>query len=1590
MFRGELDADVVDMIVEQFNGDQQAALETLLQMSAVSVDGGPSDGGGSYGFAEEKNCFKGIITTTASEIADSDNDSPPILNNVSDAGNESAFDEAAVNSPPESEMDVAASNSRENDFHSPPEVFPTPSSSVSLASSSSSTSVVAAVSSPYADTTVSNASLSAEAPVFVPRFAPSIGSSPSLKPPVPRHVSDLPNYITPPGSNSQLPSLDAPASTRLPHSALLTSTPETLPSTSRYSQLVSDLGVAMEKMSEEKKALAEETIHLMGEMGKIESWDDKPKPQRESKVNGDEKCEKEDVLEQTISVNDEYDPKPNEINIGIEKELLSEQSTPIPSFDQPLPQRSRVRKYRTDSPGKPPPQLMQQQQSTQKEKLQQQLIKEKESLQEQLEKQQVEISQEVEKEQKHLLVAAKEVSGNKKGQGDELRVPDTESKRQKKRSLTPKPSIAKSDENANFAIDSMGSREWPSAGKRTPAAQDWPAAKTQASMKPDVPPSGAIPKQSSSWAAMAKDLPQQGISPGRQGKVKAKGGNSGIDKLWMQKKAHIENLVKKEDKKVMILMRGCSGSGKSSLAQILRLDNKTSAVCSTDDFFTHEGRYDFERSKLSQAHEWNVERVEWFVKQGKDNPVIVDNTNTEKWEMIPYARLAAKHGYHVEIMEPETPWAFNAKTLLKKNKHNVQLDTIKLMIARYEKHVSPSDLLKKTEKSTDEATKRDAAPRIDSSVLQGMATTASAEMTSLAPKTPFMKKSASTLVPISVGKNTPPSENDGTDVNVTQEIASLVSQVDSLALNTHTEADEISAAPKNPSLDAIVDYSSSDYESAEDEKEQKGMMAMTEKSVKDDLSSSVVKSPRALLLEKNLNGFQGHHEDDEFVSMDDEVVSVDKDLSISAIKEKVQDDAAVPEEMVEVDASSKNLLNLTYESDPDDDTTPPEKPPPVIHRFSKPRLDENLKSNLMADNRWDFPAFPVVSGEMSPLSPLVTIRRPSLDAGTFTDSADFLFLRQTLELSDLGPNNRVQLQDYLIVGAHARTITTDDMQAECSLSKGCSVNNEVGEGALLLEAVVFLKECFPNCRASLLDSILEKCGGDTELAVEVIVNLGYDVEDVDEPFVSLPPPGAYPRDMGPPPPGAYPRDLGLPAPGAYPRDKEDTDEILDVDIGQDANNISVNKTPQKKIHVQRTSIADTLKNLTLDDAPVKAVEEDMMLNLDTPLLNSLQEKFGALPLNTEQSVQYLQGCGLALQLDDRVGKLFYQFLKAALGSPDEMLDVTPKVPRASAPSCENDAAIALLLQTESGANRHFRPSAESLGKSNDLRQIMEEEKIITNKFKEQEASRKAASRAAGGEKAAVRHSLSSQLKFQKLHEMFCEVDEDMLEATFALHHYGFEQTVNSLKAAGVKLRTEVYPRSSGIHFTDHLEVSSSAVEVEDSVDEMPIEDVGYEVLRSDAYMHHRKRAQLFQKAQRAFESNMRPAAFYYSQLAHQEGEKVRAANNRASEILFHSKHEVVERSNKLDLHSLHVDEAVKLVKEILSSRLSELGQSSAARVGKNKSQITIITGRGNHSRGGNAKLRPSVINYLKQHNYYFTETNPGVLEVYLRQSLGAS
>ena len=98
--------------------------------------------------------------------------------------------------------------------------------------------------------------------------------------------------------------------------------------------------------------------------------------------------------------------------------------------------------------------------------------------------------------------------------------------------------------------------------------------------------------------------------------------------------------------KMLYLVRGIPGSGKSTFAKNL-VGEKDYCHKEADMFFVdRDGNYNFEPSKIKDAHQWCQEEIE-FVMKYNHSPVVVSNTFTQDWELQPYYELAIKHGYYV-------------------------------------------------------------------------------------------------------------------------------------------------------------------------------------------------------------------------------------------------------------------------------------------------------------------------------------------------------------------------------------------------------------------------------------------------------------------------------------------------------------------------------------------------------------------------------------------------------------------------------------------------------------------------------------------------------------------------------------------------------------------------------------------------------------------------------------------------------------------------------------------------------------------------------------------------------------------------------
>ena len=122
--------------------------------------------------------------------------------------------------------------------------------------------------------------------------------------------------------------------------------------------------------------------------------------------------------------------------------------------------------------------------------------------------------------------------------------------------------------------------------------------------------------------------------------------------------------------KILIILRGLPGSGKSTFAKLI-----CNQHVEADMFFIQDGEYKFDVSKLKQAHEWCQWKTEEWMK--KRYNVVVSNTFTMEWEMEVYFELAKQYGYQVHSLIVENRHG-------NQSIHSVPPETIEKMKNRFE------------------------------------------------------------------------------------------------------------------------------------------------------------------------------------------------------------------------------------------------------------------------------------------------------------------------------------------------------------------------------------------------------------------------------------------------------------------------------------------------------------------------------------------------------------------------------------------------------------------------------------------------------------------------------------------------------------------------------------------------------------------------------------------------------------------------------------------------------------------------------------------------------------------------------------------
>lgn len=97
--------------------------------------------------------------------------------------------------------------------------------------------------------------------------------------------------------------------------------------------------------------------------------------------------------------------------------------------------------------------------------------------------------------------------------------------------------------------------------------------------------------------------------------------------------------------KQLIILRGVSGAGKSTVAEIISENHWP--ICEADQYhYTEDGVYEWKAENVGKAHAW-CQSIVRDAMASNIKKIIVSNTSTTEKELKPYLTLAEEFGYQV-------------------------------------------------------------------------------------------------------------------------------------------------------------------------------------------------------------------------------------------------------------------------------------------------------------------------------------------------------------------------------------------------------------------------------------------------------------------------------------------------------------------------------------------------------------------------------------------------------------------------------------------------------------------------------------------------------------------------------------------------------------------------------------------------------------------------------------------------------------------------------------------------------------------------------------------------------------------------------
>nr|CAB3220770.1 adenylate kinase 9 [Phallusia mammillata] len=1079
-------------------------------------------------------------------------------------------------------------------------------------------------------------------------------------------------------------------------------------------------------------------------------------------------------------------------------------------------------------------------------------------------------------------------------------------------------------------------------------------------------------------------------------------------------------------KKLLYILRGAPGSGKSTLAR--QLAGPRGCILSTDDFFVQpNGFYVFNPSSLQQAHLWNQDRARNFLRKGH-SPVIIDNTNMTAWEMTPYVVEGAKNSYYIQIKEPDTWWKNKAGQLAKRNSHGVPKETIKAMLDRYERNVTVQSILhserarlsanqspsvkmnQQTFQFTTNPPSKVTSTLVDTEgnsmqswpilyqtdkpvsqqnqdgldlFLEGESSSCdesgNEEINNVTAENKSNIENTTCALESNSGED---SESEEVNKSPTENVTELDSNaVYSLGNNTNfelstqfpcTTSAEVYLSSDNSSLsDGVVDESHSFDNAA-------FKMLDTETNKQTDIKSQAT----ALVDEVMDNVTNGKAVFESKITPEFEELA--NTLDSFSLKFHAKKSVKLDTEPAE------SVHSVPKDTEPIMESSSVNKSPKKSKKRSSKKQPESLLQDIHFDSDWgDFlnsiqTTNAVTQVEQNNKPPK---RVEMKDSFAWTDPEDFIRLRQFEHGDHIETTTGFKFifaNSYSFIPISLSDVETPDSV----LDKSTSTNEYEMQNQDPNDDLKTLQALFPNLSPEHLHEVYMKCGRDLHWTTDIIAESS--LFGTDENTLL----GSESRTS---PVGAqislqtlddYYNEVSL---NDFQKLKTTSLPDKPTDTTQEIPAVSI-QLPLEFLHQVSTFAGEDLPEI---HTQVVQLEMDAALNLyvawknanlnkkdtvneavslpnssDEPSSSNLKLRHilseESVPVDIQQ-IEEDEKLARRLQMEETHGLQEYKKTPNNVRFP-----ATP--PRHSQP----------LIGVSSGSlwspgfngspstlyNGVGHWSTEQKQQSEPFSRIMQEEKAAEASQEKQRASTK-------------NMKLAAQMKRDQLKMMYPKIPEDLLNDMFQKNNYNMEETMYAIACIWSNDDSYIFNTvtTTGSLLPNAEQTSEDVSEMTDKIVDEETDPISaclgervlsYQELRAEANLHRKEMHECHRKAAAANHQSKGSLAMYYASQAQLHKKYLREANNRAAELTYKQMNEGRSK-DELDLHGLHVDEAIDTMRSVIARKRQE-----------NESRhLFIITGWGRNSATGTSKVKSAVTEWLKQTGVTFSKVNEGYLKINL-------